>query len=164
MNFRIRIDGVPVAETRPRFKRTKKGVRTHPVRATADSKEKVRKLAEDAMKGREKLQGPLEVHILAMFPCTKKRYRKKNPALPRFKDTGPDIDNIAKHYLDGLLASGIVADDDNQVVSLLVTKIELGQDTEPYTTINIFEMFPKDEVNLFEGVIRGALTRLGEVG
>lgn len=164
MNFRIRIEGTPVAETRPRFRRTRKGVRTHPVRSTAESKAKVKKLAEEAMIGREKLQGPLEVHILAMFPCTKKRYRKKNPALPRFKDTGPDIDNIAKHYLDGLLASGIVADDDNQVVSLLATKIELGQDTEPYTTVNIFEMFPERGDNPFEPIIRGALNRIAEVG
>ena len=142
-NFCIRIEGTPVSETRPRFRRTRTGVRTHLVRSTAESKKMIRALAREKMKGRQKLSGPLEVRISANYPCTKKRYRKKNPATSRFKVTGPDIDNIAKHYMDGLLASGIVADDDNQVVCLLATKIELGQYMKPHTTIHIEEIPPE---------------------
>ena len=86
--------------------------------------------------------------------------RKRKPALARFKDKGPDIDNIVKHYMDGLLASGIVANDDNQVVSLAASKIELGQDVSPYTDITIEEMFPKDEKNPLEDLIMSALSKV----
>ena len=160
MRFKIRIDGEPVAAQRPRFRRTSKGVMTHPTKKTHESLTRIKKQATKKMKGKKKLEGPLEVRIMAMFPCTKKRIRKRNPAMARFKDTGPDIDNIAKHYLDGLLASGIVANDDNQVVSLAVSKIELGQDSEPYTDITVEEVFPKDESNPLEELITAALSKI----
>ena len=54
------------------------------------------------------------------------------------------MDNIAKHYMDALLASGIVAKDDNLVVSLLCTKIELAQGIKPYTLITIDEILSDD--------------------
>jgi Holliday junction resolvase RusA-like endonuclease len=80
--------------------------------------------------------------------------------MARFKDTTPDIDNIAKHYLDGLLASGIVAKDDNQVVSLVAAKVELGQDAEPYTEIVIEEVFPEDNSNPLAELITAALSKI----
>jgi Holliday junction resolvase RusA-like endonuclease len=161
MRFRIRIDGEPVSAARPRFRRTKKGVMTHPTKKTHESLVRIKSQATKKMKGREKLTGPLEVRIMAAFPCTKKRIRKRKPAMARFKDTGPDIDNIAKHYLDGLLASGIVANDDNQVVSLAAAKIELGQDAEPYTEIVIEEVFPNDDSNPLAELITAALSKIG---
>jgi len=160
MKFHIRIKGEPIAAQRPRFRRTSKGVMTHPTKKNHESLKKIKMQANKQMEGKRKLEGPLEVRIMAMFPCTKSRVRKRKPALARFKDKGPDIDNIVKHYMDGLLASGIVANDDNQVVSLAASKIELGQDVSPYTDITIEEMFPKDEKNPLEGLIMSALSKV----
>ena len=160
MKFHIRIEGEPIAAQRPRFRRTSKGVLTHPTKKNHESLERIKMQASKQMKGKRKLEGPLEVRIMAMFPCTKSRVRKTKPALARFKDKGPDLDNIVKHYMDGLLASGIVANDDNQVVSLAASKIELGQDVVPYTDITIEEMFPKDEKNPFEDLIMAALSKV----
>ncbi len=142
--FEIKIDGQPVAATRPRFRRTSKGVMTHPTKKTHESSMRIKKLAEKAMKGKEKLSGPLEVKIHAMFECPKYKHRVNNPAKTTLKANGPDVDNIAKHYMDALLASGIVAKDDNLVVSLLCTKLELAQGIKPYTLITIDEILSDD--------------------
>ncbi len=143
-HFEIKIEGQPVAATRPRFRRTSKGVMTHPTKKNHESSVKIKKLAKKAMKGKEPLSGPLEVRIHAMFECPKYKHRVNNPAKTSLKYNGPDVDNIAKHYMDALLASGIVANDDNLVVSLLVTKIELAQGEKPYTLVRIDEILSED--------------------
>ena len=142
--FEIKIPGVPVAATRPRFRRTNKGVMTHPTKKTYESSQRIKELAVAKMKGKDRLDGPLEVKIHAMYPCPKYKHRVRNPAKASFKSNGPDIDNIAKHYLDALLASGIVAKDDNMVVSLLATKFELAQGEDPYTLVAIDEILSDD--------------------
>jgi len=142
--FEIKIPGEPVAASRPRFRRTSKGVMTHPTKKTHESSQRIKEMATKLMKGRDKLIGPLEARIHAMYPCPKYKHRVRNPPKASLKHNGPDVDNIAKHYMDALLASGIVADDDKQVVSLLVTKIELAQGAEPYTLIAIDEIMSDD--------------------
>ncbi len=142
--FEIKIDGQPVAAARPRFRRTSKGVMAHPTKKNYESTIKIKKMAEKKMKGKQRLDGPLEVRILAMFECPKYKHRVKNPAKASLKANGPDVDNIAKHYMDALLASGIVANDDNLVCSLLVTKIELAQGDKPYTLVTIDEILSDD--------------------
>ena len=143
-SFYIKIPGIPHAASRPRFRRTSNGVRTHPTKKTFESKEYIKKLATKQMVGVNKLEGPLEVHVNAMFPCPKHKYRKRNPAKAILKDNGPDIDNIVKHYMDALIASGIVADDDRQVVSLVANKIQLAQGDDPYTAIRVTEINSED--------------------
>jgi len=142
--FEIKIDGQPVAAARPRFRRTPKGVMTHPTKKNHESSIKIKKMAEKKMKGKQRLEGALEVRIHAMFECPKYKHRVKNPAKACLKANGPDVDNIAKHYMDALLASGIVATDDNLVCSLLVTKIELAQGEKPYTLVTIDEILSDD--------------------
>lgn len=149
--FEIKIPGEPVAATRPRFRRTSKGVMTHPTKKTHESSQRIKKMATELMAGREKLTGALEVRIHAMFPCPKFKHRVRNPAKACLKKNGPDIDNIAKHYMDALLASGIVAKDDNLVVSLLASKIQLKQGDEPYTLVVIDEIESED--NPWESMI-----------
>ena len=143
-SFYLKIPGVPLAASRPRFRRTSKGVRTHSTKKTFESKEYIKKLAIKEMEGKDKLEGALEVHVNAMFPCPKHKYRKREPAKAVLKDNGPDVDNIAKHYMDALIASGIVADDDRQVVSLIANKVQLAQGDEPYTTVRVTEIYSDD--------------------
>ena len=127
-SFEIKIPGEPVAATRPRFRRTSKGVMTHPTKKTYQSSQRIKKMATSMMKDRDKLEGALEVRIHAMYGCPKYKHRVRNPAKACLKNNGPDIDNIAKHYMDALLASGIVAKDDNLVVSLLALRISISAD------------------------------------
>jgi Holliday junction resolvase RusA-like endonuclease len=82
------------------------------------------------------IQGPVKVEIEAAFPCPKSAYRVKNPAKAQHKDSKPDIDNIAKFYLDAL-CNGLVVEDDCQVISLSIGKHRLAQGEDAYTKVKI---------------------------
>ena len=85
-------------------------------------------------------QGPVAVRIAAVYPCPKTQYRKRIETPAKWKDNGPDLDNVAKHYMDALCASGLIVGDDRQVSSLQVLKIQAKQGVSPYTTIEICPM------------------------
>ena len=74
----------------------------------------------------KRLEGPIAVRITAVFKCPTSDYRKRNPRLAKFKSNGPDLDNVAKHYMDALCASGIVCDDDRQVIGNGLPDFSLG--------------------------------------
>jgi Holliday junction resolvase RusA-like endonuclease len=139
--YKILIPGTPMAQPRPRFSRAKGFVRTYELKSSSDSKSHIQHTAinqiNDYGQSLIPLTGPLAVRIVAKYPCPKSQHRKTKPPKARWKDNGPDIDNIAKHYMDALLASGMLAGDDRQVASLQVLKIQVAQGDSPSTLIEV---------------------------
>jgi Holliday junction resolvase RusA-like endonuclease len=69
----------------------------------------------------EKIEGMIDVMIVADFPIPKSYSKKKKETLNKqMRPKKPDVDNIAKFYLDAL--NGVLYDDDAQIVSLSVIK------------------------------------------
>ena len=138
--YTIEIPGAPMAQPRPRFSRAKGFVRTYELKSSRDSKSHIQHTALNQLGDITPIQGPIALRIVAKFPCPKSQHRKTKPVKAKWKSNGPDIDNIAKHYMDALLASGMLANDDRQVSSLQVVKVQAAQGESPSTTIEIVAM------------------------
>lgn len=120
----ITLAGEPVGKGRPRIGRGANG------RAMAFTPTKTRgaeaylKLqAALEMKGRELLDGPLELSMRAVLsiPRSWPNHRQGNALLGIIKPTGrPDLDNYAKLVADSL--NGIVYRDDSAIVSMQLSK------------------------------------------
>ncbi len=138
--YTIEIPGPPMAQPRPRFSRAKGFVRTYELKSSSDSKSHIQHTALNQLGEMKPIQGPIAMRIVAKYPCPKSQHRKTKPSLAKWKSNGPDVDNIAKHYMDALLASGMLANDDRQVASLQVIKVQVAQGESPSTTIEIIAM------------------------
>ena len=113
------VEGDPVGKQRPRF--TKTG-RTYTPKKTSDYEATIKAQAFSAMGPAEPLETPVAVYIYInhAIPASYSKKRKED-CLNRFeRPKKPDLDNVAKAYLDAM--NGIVYKDDVQVVSLHVTK------------------------------------------
>ena len=108
---------------RPRFTR---GGRPYTPKATRDYERTIREAFENAPgRPREPFSGPISVCIMT--------YRQLPKSTPKSvysePDTHkPDIDNVAKIVLDAL--NGVAWEDDAQVVSLTVSKLNRTRSTE----------------------------------
>lgn len=93
----------------------------------------LRAACADAMNGRPIISGPIELSVKATYPWPQSLLKKKRDALPTWKSSVPDADNISKILKDALnprRAKGkqpavppVVWGDDSQVVSLHVWKV-----------------------------------------
>lgn len=113
------VEGDPVGKQRPRF--TKMG-RTYTPKKTSDYESKISSAALSAMCPQLPLETPVAVYIYInhAIPASYSKKRKE-ACLNRFeRPKKPDLDNVAKAFLDSM--NGIVYKDDVQVVSLHVTK------------------------------------------
>lgn len=138
MMYKITIPGKPMAQGRPRFASRGGIAVAYEKKDTKSSKAHIQHLAMAQLPdGYERFEGAVAVRIIAKFPCPKSKHRKRDPLAVKWKDNGPDVDNIAKHYMDALLASGLLADDDRQVASLQVLKVQAAQGDPPETIIEI---------------------------
>ena len=149
MTFTLRVPGTPVSQPRARAASIGGKARMYQPKTAADNKALVISLAQEAIakQGTHDFpyKGPVAVRIVACFKCPKSHERKRTPREAKWKANGSDIDNIAKHYMDALCASGVLTMDDRQVSSLQVMKIQLKQGESPYT---LFEISPLgDESN-----------------
>ena len=63
-----------------------------------------------------------------------KNHKKTSDRSP--KTTKPDIDNLAKSYLDGMVKGGLLADD-NQITLLQCEDLYGATDETPHITINV---------------------------
>src|SRR2546423_4401883 len=108
----------PTPLARPRFVRTKIGVRTYTVRKDQDARYQIRQAWEAT---REKhglamddaLLGPLRLGVMAYLPMPKSMPKKRRAtAMPV---TRPDLDNYVKQIEDALL--GYAYHDDAQIVT-----------------------------------------------
>ena len=138
--YTIEIPGTPMAQPRPRFSRAGGFVRTYELKSSSDSKSHIQHTTLNQIEKAVPIQGPIAMRITAKYPCPKSQHRKTKPAGAKWKANGPDVNNIAKHYMDALLASGMLANDDRQVSSLQVIKLQVAQGESPSTVIEIESM------------------------
>ena len=113
------VEGDPVGKQRPRF--TKTG-RTYTPKKTSEYEATIKAQALSAMGPAEPLETPVAVYIYInhAIPSSYSKKRKEACLNRLERPKKPDLDNVAKAYLDAM--NGIVYRDDVQVVSLHVTK------------------------------------------
>ena len=148
MSFTLKIPGPPMAQPRARASTINGKARMYQPKKAADSKAFLMTLAKYQIERDERddlpYKGPVAVRIVACYPCPKSQERKRSPSPTKWKANGSDIDNIAKHYMDALCASGILTNDDRQVSSLQVLKVQLEQGASPYTQFEICPLGDND--------------------
>lgn len=109
--------GKVMGKGRPRFTR---GGHAYTPKATRDYERAIREAYENApMRPPEQFSGPIAVCIM-----TYRQLPKSTPksVLSEHDTHKPDIDNVAKIVLDAL--NGVAWDDDAQVTSLTVVKLD----------------------------------------
>lgn len=117
----IRLAGVPVGKGRPRFARATGHAYTPGKTRTYEAA--LRVAAGEAMDGREPVEGPVAVQIIAAFPIPQSWSKKKRYAalVGEVRPTGrPDLDNLLK-ALDAF--NEIVFRDDAQIVQARISKV-----------------------------------------
>lgn len=116
--IRIIKEGKPMSQTRHRHTSRGGFVRTYDPMAK-DKEDFVKYVSENY--DIEKIEGMIDVMIIANFAIPKSYSEKRKKALNgQMRPKKPDVDNIAKFYLDAL--NEILYDDDAQIVSLNVIK------------------------------------------
>jgi Holliday junction resolvase RusA-like endonuclease len=134
--LQIIIDGNPVAMPRPRF--TKSG-RTYYPKQVQETKDRITKAIKDCATNNcwpmpDKKQ-PLKVTMQFVHP----RINRLRTEQRTYKTTRPDIDNIAKMYLD-CCTKAEIWHDDNQVCILSLSDHYAGIYEQAHTTIIIQEI------------------------
>ena len=110
--------GEPVGKGRPRFARRGNFVSTYSPQKTKTYEDEIRMMAKAAMGSSEALDTPVTVaiYIRTGIPASFSKQKRKDALEGILKPTKkPDIDNIAKCFLDGM--NDIVYLDDKQVVN-----------------------------------------------
>jgi Holliday junction resolvase RusA-like endonuclease len=116
--------GEPVGKGRPRFARRGNFVSTYTPQKTKSYEDEIRMMAKAAMGASEPLETPVTVaiYIRVGIPASFSKQKRKDALSGIIKPTKkPDLDNVAKCFLDSM--NEIVYLDDKQVVNLHVTKI-----------------------------------------
>lgn len=117
------IPGAPVGKGRPRIGRVGAHARMFTPAKTVSYEATVALAAQQAMQGRELLQGALSVHLLIGCPIPASWSQKKQAqakAGELHPTTKPDIDNVEKAIFDAM--NGVVWRDDVQVVRVSKAK------------------------------------------
>lgn len=117
----VTIDGDPVAKGRPRV--TRAGIAFTPAKTRAFEAH-ARMAAQIAMDGRDPIEGPVAVVVVAVMPIPMSYSRKKAEAAlagATRPAKRPDIENVAKAAFDAL--NGIVYRDDSQIVEMVARKV-----------------------------------------
>ncbi len=115
---------VPVGKGRPKFSTFGGHVRAITPSKTRNAEGIIKLFAEQAMAGRDLIQGPVYLEIIAIFPVPASYSKVKRQACLMgdiFPTKKPDMDNIGKLVCDAL--NDIVFEDDVQIVRLNARKI-----------------------------------------
>jgi Holliday junction resolvase RusA-like endonuclease len=116
--------GEPVGKGRPRFARRGTFVSTYTPQKTKTYEDEIRMMATAAMGASEPLDTPVTVaiYIRVGIPASYSKQKRKDALSGVLKPTKkPDLDNVAKCFLDSM--NEIVYLDDKLVVNLHVTKV-----------------------------------------
>lgn len=137
MNSAIRftIPGTPVGKGRPKFARRENFVSTYTPEKTASYENLVKVKAEEAMQGREVIEGAVLVTIgLYLTPPASWSQKKQRAALVGevYPTVKPDVDNVIKGIFDAM--NEIVWKDDKQAVDLVLRK---RYDTTARATVEV---------------------------
>ena len=116
--------GEPVGKGRPRFARRGNFVSTYTPEKTKTYEDEIRMMARAAMGSSEPLDTPMTVaiYIRVGIPASYSKQKRKDALSGIIKPMKkPDLDNVAKCFLDSM--NEIVYLDDKQVINLHVTKV-----------------------------------------
>jgi len=129
------VEGDPVGKQRPRFSRG----RTYTPKKTVDYETIIASKASQAMGSSEPLQTPVAIFIWISHAIPASYSKKRKEACLNGLDwpKKPDLDNVAKVFLDAM--NGIVYKDDVQVVKLRVSK---RYDTDSFVDVLVREELP----------------------
>jgi len=143
MTFMINymVEGKPVPKGRPRFAKRGKFVSTYtPTKTTVDYETIIKEAAQKARGSSEHVQTPVTVAIYITVPGPTTYSKKRTEACLSGSERPikkPDIDNIAKCFLDAM--NEIVYLDDTQVLTLHVTKV--------YGTVGMVEVMVREDLD-----------------
>jgi Holliday junction resolvase RusA-like endonuclease len=134
------VEGNPVGKQRPRFSRRGKFVSTYTPTKTRDYESVIKEAAQKAMGSNELLETPVTVAIYITIKTPSSYSKKRTEACLSGSERPtkkPDIDNIAKCFLDAM--NQVVYLDDTQVLTLHVTKV--------YGTVGMVEVMVKEDLD-----------------
>ena len=132
------VEGPPQGKARPRFVRTRTGMRTYTLDKTKSYEAQIGFVARGALAGAPMLAGALEVAVSAHYPIPaswskrKRAQALRNEIRPTVK---PDLDNVVKAVLDAL--NGVAYVDDCQVVDSHGRK---SYSERPSLLVQVFEL------------------------
>ena len=134
------VEGNPIGKGRPKFARRGNFVSAYTPTKTRDYESVIKEAAQKAMGSNELLETPVTVAIYITVPIPQSYSKKRTEAC--LKDIErpikkPDIDNIAKCFLDAM--NDIVYKDDTQVLTLHVTKV--------YGTVGMVEVMIREDLD-----------------
>jgi Holliday junction resolvase RusA-like endonuclease len=134
------VEGNPIGKGRPKFARRGSFVSTYTPTKTRDYENVIKEVAKKSMGSNEILETPVTVAIYITVPIPASYSKKRTEAC--LKDIErpikkPDIDNIAKCFLDAM--NDIVYKDDTQVLTLHVTKV--------YGTVGMVEVMVREDLD-----------------
>jgi Holliday junction resolvase RusA-like endonuclease len=134
------VEGNPIGKGRPKFARRGNFVSTYTPTKTRDYETVIKEAAKKAMGSNELLETPVTVAIYITVPIPQSYSKKRSEACLNGSEKPikkPDIDNIAKCFLDAM--NDIVYKDDTQVLTLHITKV--------YGTVGMVEVMVREDLD-----------------
>lgn len=124
MQIHFQVEGNPKGKGRPRFSRVGNFTKVYTDKQTLTYEAMIATFAKQAMGATEPLKTPVSVFLYVRLPVPQSYPKKRREACLSGLERPckkPDIDNIAKTYLDAM--NGIIFVDDTQVIDLHVKKL-----------------------------------------
>ena len=124
MQIHFQVEGDPRGKGRPRFGRFGKFTRVYTDKQTTDYEAVIKSYAAHAMGSSDPLETAVSVFLYVRLAVPQSYSKKRTEACLSGLEKPckkPDIDNIAKTYLDAM--NGVIFKDDTQVVDLHVKKV-----------------------------------------
>jgi Holliday junction resolvase RusA-like endonuclease len=124
MQIHFQVEGDPKGKGRPRFSRVGSFTKVYTDKQTLTYEALIATFAKQAMGGTEPLKTPVSVFLYVRLPIPQSYPKKRKEACLNGSEMPckkPDIDNIAKTYLDAM--NGVIFVDDTQVIDLHVKKV-----------------------------------------
>jgi Holliday junction resolvase RusA-like endonuclease len=134
------VEGNPIGKGRPKFARRGSFVSTYTPTKTRDYENVIKEVAKKAMGSNEILETPVTVAIYITVPIPASYSKKRREACLGGSERPikkPDIDNVAKCFLDAM--NEIVYKDDTQVLTLHITKV--------YGTVGMVEVMVAEDLD-----------------
>jgi Holliday junction resolvase RusA-like endonuclease len=134
------VEGNPIGKGRPKFARRGNFVSAYTPTKTRDYESVIKDAAQKAMGSNDLLETPVTVAIYITVPIPQSYSKKRSEACLNGSEKPikkPDIDNIAKCFLDAM--NEIVYKDDTQVLTLHITKV--------YGTVGMVEVMVKEDLD-----------------
>ena len=124
MQIHFQVEGDPKGKGRPRFSRVGSFTKVYTDKQTLSYEAMIATFAKQAMGVTDLLETPVRVFLYVRLPVPQSYSKKRREACLSGTEKPckkPDIDNIAKTYLDAM--NGVIFVDDTQVVDLHIKKL-----------------------------------------